>query len=245
MRRKRTLTSILTALTLTLYALPAAADSLPEWFLPLRDAIYEQNLSANEIAVLYAGAKERADAELSGADRLVMISRIEYMMGRAYHYEERKREAIARYEAGMAAAEAALKERDSAEGWQMLAENLSQNCAVHAAAYAIAHGLNVEKYAKKALAKDQRNTASLFMLAARWVYAPSPFNNIGRGIQMMQDIITNYESEMPPDDLFNVYSSIGYGYLQQKKKADAKVWLQKSLEIYPANKYIRGLYEKI
>jgi tetratricopeptide (TPR) repeat protein len=243
--KHRTLTPILTVLMLILYAFPAEADSLPEWFLPLRDAIYEQNLSANEMAALYFSAKEKAEAELSGADRLVMVSRIEYMMGRAYQYEERKREAIARYDAGMAAAEAALKERDSAEGWQMLAEHLSQNCAVHATSYAIAYGLNVEKYAKKALAKDRQNTASLFMIAARWVYAPSPFNNIKRGIQMMQDIVINHEAEMPPDDLFNVYSAIGYGYLQQKKNADAKAWLQKSLEIYPTNKYVRDLYEKI
>ncbi|MDR1419562.1 MAG: hypothetical protein LBI86_04250 [Treponema sp.] len=227
-----------------LCALPSGAESLPDWFLPLRDAIYEQKLNADEVAVLYRDVKAQAE-ELSGAERLVMLSRVEYMMGRAYQYEERKEEAASRYDAGMARAEAALKITDSAEGWQMLAENLSQACAVRSTMYAMANGLNVEKYAKKALEKNTGNTAALFMIAARWVYAPSPFNNIRKGIQMMQDILTRNEALMPPDDLFNVYSSIGYGYLQQKKGADAKVWLLKSLEVYPTNKYVRDLYGKI
>ncbi|MDR0602376.1 MAG: hypothetical protein LBG42_08340 [Treponema sp.] len=242
--KHRELRGMLACAVFALYALPAGADSLPEWFLPLRDAIYEQNLSAEEVAVLYRGVKAKAD-ELSGAPRLVMLSRIEYMMGRAYQYEERKDEAAARYDAGMARAEAALKITDSAEGWQMLAENLSQACTVHSTMYAMTNGLNVEKYAKKALEKDAGNTAALYMIAARWVYAPSPFNNIRKGIQMMQDIIARHEARMPPDDLFNVYSSIGYGYLQQKKNADAKVWLLKSLEIYPTNKYVGDLCGKI
>jgi tetratricopeptide (TPR) repeat protein len=227
-----------------LYVFPVQADSLPEWFLPLRDAIYEQDLSADEIAILYQSTKNKTDAELSGSERFVMLSRIEYMMGRAYLFEERKNEAANKFSAGMIFAENALKQADTAEAWQLLAENLSQSCTVRPTTWVMANGLKVEKYAKNALAKDGRNTAALYLIAARWVYAPSPFNNYRRGIEMMQEIITNHAPQMPRDDLFNVYSAIGYALLQQKKNTDAKPWLLKSLEIYPTNKYIRGLYEK-
>jgi hypothetical protein len=49
---------------------------------------------------------------------------------------------------------------------------------------------------------------------------------------------------MPPDDLFNVYSAIGYVYIQQKKYTEAKPWLLLSLEVYPTNKYVRSLLGK-
>jgi tetratricopeptide (TPR) repeat protein len=164
------------------------------------------------------------------------------MMGRAYQYEERKDEAAVRYAEGITWAEKALEAGENAETWQMLAENISQSCAVRPVSYALANGLKVEQYAKKALKLDSRNAAALYMVAARWVFAPSPFNNYKKGIQMMEDIITR--GNMEQDDRFNVYSAIGYAYFQQKKYAEARPWFLKSLEVYPTNKYVRGLLEK-
>jgi tetratricopeptide (TPR) repeat protein len=164
------------------------------------------------------------------------------MMGRAYQYEGRNGEAAARYGEGMDWAEQALKERPSAEAWQMRAENLSQSCAVRSTGFAMANGLNVEKFAKNALARNPRNAAAQYMIAARWVFAPSPFNNYRKGIEMMNAILT--EADPEKDDLFNVYSAVGYAYVQQKKYAEARPWLLKSLEIYPTNKYAQSLLDQ-
>jgi tetratricopeptide (TPR) repeat protein len=231
-------------LVCTVFFIPCGilyADPLPDFFIPLRDAVYEQNLGADEIAGLYRSARARAESSLSGAARFIALSRCEYMMGRAYQYEERKDEAAARYAEGISWAERALDLEPSDEGWQMLAENISQSCAVRPVSYAMAHGLKVEKYAKNALELNARNGAALYMLAARWVYAPSPFNNYRKGIQMMEEILSN--GDLQKDDLFNVYSAIGYAYFQQKKYTEAKPWLVKSLEVYPTNKFARGLLE--
>jgi tetratricopeptide (TPR) repeat protein len=218
------------------------ADPLPDFYIPLWDAVYEQNLTADEITGLYRETRERAEKSLSGAEQFIILARCEYMMGRAYQYEERKDEAAARYAEGITWAEKALDAGAGAEGWQMLAENISQSCAVRSVSYAMTNGLKVEKYAKNALALDSRNAAALYMAAARWVFAPSPFNNYRKGIQMMEEIITR--GDMHRDDEFNVYSAIGYAYVQQKKIMEARPWLLKSLEIYPTNKYARGLLEK-
>jgi tetratricopeptide (TPR) repeat protein len=214
----------------------------PNYFLPLRDAVYAQELSADEIIPLYRDALGKAHESLAGPELYVMLSRCEYMMGRAYQYEERKNEAAARYAEGITWAEKALETRESAEAWQMLAENISQSCAVRPVSYALANGLKVEQYAKKALKLDSYNAAALYMVAARWVFAPSPFNNYKKGIQMMEDIITR--GNMEQDDRFNVYSAIGYAYFQQKKYVEARPWFLKSLEVYPTNKYVRSLLEK-
>jgi tetratricopeptide (TPR) repeat protein len=137
-----------------------------------------------------------------------------------------------------------VDERPSDEAWRMLAENLSQACTMRSVPWVMANGLRVEQYAKKALDINSGNPAAQYLIAARWVYAPPPLNNLKRGIRMREDIAVNCDRQLEKDDRFNVYSDIGYGYLQQKKYADAKIWLQKSLDIYPSNKFVRDLLDK-
>jgi len=224
---------------LLLFQGPLSAQTLPEWYIPLREAIYEQQLSANEIAPMYREISARARTSLYGAPQLIMLSRCEYMMGRAYLFEERKDEAAARFSDGMDYAQRALDIQESAEAWVMLAENLSQSCVVRSVAFAMANGLNVEKYSKNALAINRRNAAASIMVASRWVYAPSPFHNYRRGIEMMSAVLT--ECDMEKDDMFNVYSAIGYAYVQLRNSAQARTWLTRALEIYPTNRYVQTL----
>jgi len=220
----------------------ARTESLPEWFTPLREAIYEQEMTADEIFPLYEKTSGEAKKNLSGASLYVMLSRCEFMMGRAYQYEERKNEAAARYADGINYAQKALDTQASAEAWRMLAENISQSCAVRSASYAMANGLSVEKYSRNALAIDKKNAAARILIASRWVYAPSPFNNYNKGIEMMS--VIPQECNYDKDDLFNVYIAIGYAYIQQKKYLQAKPWLLKCLEVYPTNKFAKSLLEK-
>jgi tetratricopeptide (TPR) repeat protein len=229
------------AIFLGVLGLTVYADVLPDWFLPLREAIYEQKLTADEVVPLYREAKRRAEESRSGEARYLMLSRCEYMLGRVYLYEKRKDEALARFEEGMSLARLSLDEAASPEGWVMLAENLSQACSIQSVGYVMRNGLHVERYAKNALDLDPGNTAAQILIASRWVYAPAPFNNLKRGIQMMEDILNNFEARLQKDDRFNVCSAIGYAYLQQKKSQEAKTWFQRALMVYPANQYIQGL----
>jgi len=218
------------------------AEPLPKWYLPLRDAIYEQELTADEIFPLYKNTSEKAKTSLSGASLYVILSRCEYMMGRAYQYEEKKEKANSFYTEGIKWAEKALEIKTSAEAYQMLAENISQSCAVNSVTYAMANGSNVEKYSKKALEIDNKNAAARIMLAARWIYPPWPLYDYKKGIEMMTVIPQecNYEK----DDLFNVCIAIGYAYIQQKKYSLSKPWLLKCLDVYPTNKYAQTLLAK-
>jgi len=213
----------------------ATAENLPEWLFQLREAVYEQKLNAERIEPIYHAAKAAAVKQFSGADLDIALSRCEYFMGRAYQFENRKSEAAARYAEGLHLAERAKNTTPSAAAWVMMSENLSQACVVRPNAYAIANGLNVGRFAENALVLDSRNAAAQYIIAARWVYAPGLLSNHKKGIEMMKEIITN--GDMEKDDRFNVYSAIGYAYIQQKKYAEAKPWLIKSLEIYPSNKY--------
>jgi tetratricopeptide (TPR) repeat protein len=220
----------------------AVAAEPPDWFIPLRDAVYEQNLAVNGIVPLYKSTFLVAEMRLGGHARFTALSRCEYMMGRALLYEGRKKEAEAHYEKGREWAKKSLDELATAEGYQMLAENISQLCVVRTAIWTMANGLDVEKYAKEALKLDPRNAAAQHMIAARYVYAPAPFHDYNRGITMMMSIENN--AILQKDDRFNVYSAIGYAYIQQKKYQEARPWLEKALTVYPSNKFVRELLEQ-
>lgn len=230
------------ALFLSVFCSHLLAENLPDWIVPLRDAIFEQKLDVDGIKLLYLEAKAAAHTNFSGAALDLALSRCENFMGQAFQYYKRNDEARACYFEGMKLAEKALEAMQSAEAWVMRAEILSRICAVSTVAYVMANGLNVERFAKNALALDNRNAAAQYLIAARWVFAPAPFNNHKRGLEMMMDILEN--GDMEKDDSFNVYSAIGYAYIQQKKFADARPWLLKSLEIYPSNKFVAELLDK-
>jgi hypothetical protein len=127
----------------------------------------------------------------------------------------------------------------------MLAENLSQSCIIRPVTYVIAHGLDVDRYAKNALKLDSGNTAALYLIASRWVYAPAPFHNHRKGIQMMEDILNTYDERLDKDDRFNANIAIAYAYLEQKKFREAEPWLNRARSVYPSNKYLQELLDKI
>jgi tetratricopeptide (TPR) repeat protein len=213
-------------------------EKLPEWYLPLREAIYDQILGADEVDALALNVKRTAEAELSGAELLVMLSRIEYCVGRAYQFEEQNKRAIPYYERGMALAEKALAENSSAGAYEMLAKNISQLCMLKPVTWTMANGLKVEQNAKKALVLNSRDGTSQFQIAARWVYGPGIFGDPARGIREMKAILEG-GYDLQKDDIFNITSAIGYGYLRLKKKADARPWLEDAARVYPDNKYIK------
>jgi len=217
-------------------------DALPEWIVPLREAIYEQKLKANEVTPIYHAAQATTRERCTGTSLDLALSRCEYLMGRALQYEERNDEARVHYIEGMRLAEKALTVEPSAEAWVIRAENLSQACALGPLSFTMSNGLNVDKFAKNALAINSRNAAAQILVAARWVYAPAPLHNHKRGIEMMRAVLD--DGDMEKDDLFNVNVAIAYAHIQQKKYDEARPWLLKALEIYPSNKYANDLLAK-
>lgn len=219
-----------------------AAALPPDWYLPLRDAVYEQTLTADQITRLYEETKQRAEQTLTGTALFITLSRCEYLMGRTYHNDEQDAAAVACYERGIAWAQKSLDETPSSEGWQMLAENLSQACVVmRSTAYVMANAAKAEKYVTNALALNPGNIAAQYMDAAKYIYVPAPFTRYRRGIQQLEEIAEKNDAEMERDDRFNIYSALGYGYLKRKKYQDARRWLEKSLSVYPTNKFAQWL----
>jgi tetratricopeptide (TPR) repeat protein len=216
---------------------------LPDWYTRLRDAAYEHRLTSGEVLGIFETAKRRA-MEVGEAERYVLLARCEFMMGRVFLFEERKEEAGDCFERGIRYAQSALEREESAQGWQMLAENFSWSCMVKPVSWVLANGGKVEKYARNALTLDSGNTAALYLIASRYVYAPAPFSNFKKGIDMMRAILEEFDARLDRDDRFNVWYAIGYAYVQQKNYRAALPWLEKSLAVYPTNKFAGNLAEQ-
>jgi tetratricopeptide (TPR) repeat protein len=218
-------------------------EAAPQWFVPLRDAVYAQAVPAGQIEPLYREAVKKAEADLSGENLYVMLSRCEYMLGKAYQLDERNDEAISCYEKGITLAEKSIALRPTAAAYEMLSSHYGQACMLKSRAWVMANGLAVEQNAKKALALDPRNTACRYMISSRWVFGPGVFGNPQRGITELEAILED-GLDLQKDDFFNVYSALGYAYIRLKKNQDALPWIKKSLSLYPTNKFALGLLDQ-
>ena len=220
-------------------------DVLWDEYLVLRDAMYNNEHSADGLLSLYDVAVAAAKEKFSEDTLLVALSRCEYIMGRAYSYEENKDAAGSRYDAGDKFAEQALDIRESATAHLMRGENISQNCSVKPVSYALSHGTKIAGLAKKVLKLDEDYGAAMYLQTAQHIYAPSPFHNHKKGIREMQEILEDSSVRLEKDDRFNLISAIGYGYLQREEIDEARTWLLKALEIYPGNKYVQSLLKDL
>jgi tetratricopeptide (TPR) repeat protein len=208
-------------------------------FEELRDAVYDCQ-PLERIEASFPGAFSLVQAEqLAAQDRLYWLSRMEYMLGRAYQNREDKKQAAEHYQAGLDYARRALELGEFSEGWRMMAENQGQLCLVKELAYLLANGPKGPQYAQKALKQDPRNVAAQVYLAAAKVYPPAlAGGNPARGVELLQRALALQPTEK--DDLFNIYSGIGVALGKLGRNAEASVWLRKALELYPNNAYVRG-----
>jgi tetratricopeptide (TPR) repeat protein len=235
MLKKQIITVALFALVLAGVSAGGYKDTLPDWLRPLREAVYEQKLKAGGVYPIYAKALMFANA-LRGVERLNYHAWCKYLMGRVYQFDGDEDTAIEYYEAGLEDAEQSLKIKETAEGWRHRAENLSQLCTLKNKFFVMANGLDVGNFSEKALSLDPKDAKAQYMIASRWVYAPSPFSDVPKGISMMKAILNgNYNREK--DDLFNLYVSLAYAYNRDDNKSEARSWLNKALGVYPTNKF--------
>ncbi len=211
----------------------------------LRDAMYNHSLNHEQLQPLYISAKEDLIKTLFGYDLYVALSRCEYYMGRSYYLGGQKDLAGECYDRGIEYAKKALEINEGDDAFVMYSENLSQNSTVKPTSYTLSNGLRIGSYAKEALKINENNAAAHYLLAAQYIYAPSPFHNHKKGIREMKEILLMPALEMEKDDEFNIISSIGYGYFQRKEYIEALPWIEAALAIYPNNVFAVDLKQKI
>ena len=236
-------------------AFPIFTQGLPEHVLPdsyytFRDDMYNFAKTPDEMhddyeTYIAQTENDFSEGKISKYEYYLYMSRYEFIMARVYHYDNNFPEAEKYFDRGMDFGNKAMKENENAQSVLIYVENLSMNCIVKPVSWVIANGPKVATLDKKVFSYDKRNGAALYMSNAQDIFAPSPFNNVKRGIVNMKSFLTNPNYDLDTDDRFNITAAVGYGYMLQKNKADAELWFKKALEIYPGNKYIQGLMEAL
>ena len=217
---------------------------LPTEYYQFRDDMYNFSKTPTEMEEIGKELLQKADAELSDYEKYLAKARYEFILGRVWFYQNENDKAGSHYDKGIEYADLAIKEKSDAQSQLIYAENISANCAVKPVSYVLTWGVKIAPLTKKVLGFDAKNGAALYMQNAQDVYAPAPFNNHKRGIKKMSELLNNQNVTLDKDDKFNVISSIGYAYMQQKNYTEAIKWLEDSLKIYPGNKYVQSLVDE-
>jgi tetratricopeptide (TPR) repeat protein len=213
-------------------------------YVVLRDTMYNRQVVAYEMQPFYEAAVESAKKMFSDSELLTALSKCEYIMGRAYLYEEQKSKAGEYFDKGAQYAKQAADASNMSDAWLMYAENISQNCSVKPTSYAITNGSKINGLASRVLKMDPASGAALYLSNAQHVYAPSPFNNYKKGIKNLSEILADSSVRMQKDDEFNIISSIGYAYYQIKNYVEAASWFTRALAVYPGNEFVAGMLKK-
>jgi tetratricopeptide (TPR) repeat protein len=224
---------------------PGIPNEFDRRYALLRDSIYDQSHSIEHVRTLYEevlGAV--SEAQLPEKKRYYWFARVEYLMGRAEQNEERNKRAAEHYQKSVQHIESSLEYGEYSEGYRMLSDSVGQLCMVEGIGYMLSNGLNVKRYARKALELNPRNGKAHIIIGSSYIYPPPLYGgNPSKGIEVM-----HYASTMPDiekDDLFNIYSGIGIGYGKLDDRPKSAYWLEKALELYPNNMYVSEEYDKL
>lgn len=221
------------------------ATELPAEYYTFRDAVYNCEKSLDEFEVDLSTYIYNTKQNYKDYEQDLVLARFEYIMGRGYYYALDKDNAKEHFERGMDHAKAAVNKDKNAESLLIYAENVNANCLIKNIAWVAIWAPKVPSWDKKILEMDPTCAAALFMLNGQDIYVPKLFCNFKRGVQNMILMLDNSELKFDTDDTFNTYLAIGYSYAKLKDKVNAQKWLEKSLTVYPGNKYVKDFIENL
>ncbi len=232
----------------SIFSVYADIDKENSWneYIEFRDSVYNYNDDLESIKNLYLNAVESANLYFTGNDLSIALSRCDFILGLYYVSIGNKELASECFDTGLSFAELVINnQKNNYLACLMYTENLCQNCGVKPLNYVIKNGPKIQVWAKKTLELNSNCGSAMYLLNAQYIYAPSPFSNYKKGISEMSKILKNPTVVLHKDDLFNIYYSIGYGYMNLGNNKEAMLWFNKALEIYPKNYYLNMSINKI
>jgi hypothetical protein len=126
----------------------------------------------------------------------------------------------------------------------MMAEAVSQMCLTRGAAYLLAHGRRVLRYAGEAIALDGRNGGARIIIASSKIYPPAVFGgDPKRGMDILKLSLSMPDIEK--DDLFNIYCGMGVACAKLRQSEEAAWWFERARGLYPGNRFVAGEYGRL
>jgi len=220
-----------------LLAFPAAGQDYDGHFSQARDAVYNQRMDPQEVVSLLDSSRQTIHAISTEQQRLYWLARLEALQGyMELHTTENMESAETHYRNSQDMILQALELGEFSEGYRLLSQTVSNLCLIKGTAFILANGLDVERYARKALELDPHNGKAKILLASSKIYPPRIFGgDPQQGIAIMEQALQ--APDLDNADRFDILSGIGFAYQKLKDYRTARLYLKRSLEIFPDNRF--------
>jgi len=221
-------------------------NNYPVSFITFRDTVYMQSKSLQETRRLYTAVKHEIEnsflntAQRDSTAKYLLLARCEYLMGIAFRAEDRNTEAALFFEQGIIFAQESIDIMPTSEGYWLLGINISCLCEI-GTIYNLANYEKMEESARKALELDPGNLMAQHLIAAFYITAPSPVNDVRKGFALLEEILQQNYTILDWEDQFNLFLMLQAACLKLKRNQEAQIWRAGCNAIYPANNFIRLL----
>jgi tetratricopeptide (TPR) repeat protein len=219
--------------------LPSGFDSgFLSDFYAFRDAAYNDQTPANVQIMADALLATTSLASLPSDPRNLLVSRIEFLAGRAWQDGGDKKRAISRFEAARTASK---KTGDKVMAAAIIMADtlaLSELCLLKDFVFLLANGPSISPNAKKALELNPDNIRARITLASAKAYPPVIWGgDYKAAIVDMLNLIGAHGAGFEKDDLFDIRVCIATAWANLKDKSEARFWFSRALDLFPGNKY--------
>lgn len=230
--------------------LPAKTDQkLIAALYSLRDSAYnnaEPEAIETQAATIVKALNSTSALTLDEVDRLLFLSRTEFLTARSLNEAGLKKKAIARFEAAAEHARASMASGEHVPGLMALIRPLSELCLLKGMGFLLSNGPLIPRYTKQVLDLEPSHRAAAIILASSKAYPPGIFGgNPKEAIAVLEKLVAEHPEGFEKDELFDLRSCFGTAYGKLGDKTKAALWFRAALELYPDNRYALSELERI
>ncbi|MBN1837126.1 MAG: tetratricopeptide repeat protein [Spirochaetales bacterium] len=208
------------------------------------DAFFDQSLDSPGLRSLLDESRRVFAGILRPAPRLYWQAEVEYLLGFVEQADGRPEEAQRRFEVGRDLILESLDQVESSQAYRLLADTYAQLLILNGLLYKMAYGLKVREMAEEALRLDPRNLKAKLTLALFYKNAPGiAGGSRARSLELLQEL--EGEPELERVDRFSVYAWLGITYSEGRQPARARRYLERALEVYPGNSWLREMLAEL
>lgn len=232
----------------------------------LRDAVYNHELSTEEIHLLHGEIMKRIETELSDpAENMRGKVLTHYYLGRWHQaiktrpemvaYAERLRaerllslrkfytesdQAMDAYRDARRECESLMEIRPDAEAHRLYGEILGQMLFLGDVGDLMSIGGKARKNVKEALELDPHHVKAMIQEASRLAYTPISYGgNPDKAREAYRAIFR--ENIQDPEDLFNIYGGFAMAAFAEHEDEEALSWFEEASAIFPGNIFAAGM----
>ena len=231
---------------------PLPADTDPKLIASLyslRDSVYMNEapeLIESRAAAIIKTLESPSTSFPEEIDRLLLLSRVEFLTGRAFNEAGLKEKAIPRFEAAVEYAKKAMAAGEHTPGIMARIRSLSELCLLKGMGFLLSNGPLIPRYTRQILDKEPSHRAAAILFASSKAYPSGIFGgNPKEAIAVLEKLVAEHPEGFEKDELFDLRACFGTAYAKLGDKAKAALWFRAALELYPGNRYAGSELERI